>query len=172
MFQLRTVLKGCPSCTATCGVSWGFPGTALQLSFYLCPILLHSLLCHEYWSWTHSSVSFPHTNLLFKLCFWGNPIGDNRILSPVSWTHYMLVTRHITNYSSSTCQKDLYMSSLPQVPRPFWSSPLTFMVQDLAQDSFTTSLKPALTPLPFPTCVPPEACASFDHIFHCTNLEL
>lgn len=132
MSQLRTALKGSPSCRATCGISWGFTGTALQLSFYLCSILLHSLLFHEYWSWMHSSVNFPHTNLL-KLRFWGNPTGDNILLSPVSWTHYMLVTRHMTNCNSWTCHSQHMFFQKPVPPLityftvPIWNYRFTYL---------------------------------------------
>ena len=112
VFQLETALKGCPSGTPTHGVSWGFTGTALHLSFYLGLIRLHSLLFHKCWSWKHSSINFSYTNLHLKVRFWGNPTGDNRILSPISWTHYVTVTRRITNYNSWTYQKGLYMLSM------------------------------------------------------------
>lgn len=70
------------------------------------------ILFHECWSWKHSSINFLYTNLHLKVCFWGNPSGDNRILSPISWTHYVAVTRSITNYNSWTYQKGLYMLSM------------------------------------------------------------
>lgn len=63
-------------------------------------------------SWKHSSINCSYTNLHLKICFWGNPSGDNRILSPTSWTHYVTVTRRITNYNSWTYRKGLYMLSM------------------------------------------------------------